>query len=64
MKHLLDYLNKEVEITTNDGGHIEGEVVTYTSCVESDSGSDEIGIQQDGYIEMVEKNEIESINTK
>lgn len=61
MKSLSEYVYGTVKITTKDKRIIEGEVVSFTSSVESDSGFEEISIEKPYYTETVDEREIEII---
>lgn len=61
MKSLSEYVYGAVKITTKDKRLIEGEVISFTSSIESDSGHDEISIQKPYHIEIVDESEIEKI---
>ena len=61
MKSLSEYMYDRLRITTKDKRIIEGEAISFTSSVESDSGYDELGIEQTTHIEVVDESEIEKI---
>jgi small nuclear ribonucleoprotein (snRNP)-like protein len=52
---------KTVKIKTIDGRELKGEVVDYENAIENDLECDEIGIDYKTHIEVVEENEIKSI---
>lgn len=58
---LSEYVGKTVRVKTKDGRSYSGYVLCFESCVESESGYDEIGIEQCGWAECVDESEIESI---
>lgn len=61
MKSLSEYVYGVVKITTKDKRVVEGEVVSFTSSVESDSGYEEIEIQRPYYRQVFDESEIEKI---
>ena len=60
-KKLLDYLYKRVKITVKDGRVLEGNVVSYSNATEHDLPYDEIDIDYGDHLEVVDENEIKSI---
>lgn len=61
MKSLSEYVYDKLKITTKDKRVIEGEAISFTSSVESDSGYEELGIMQRTHIAVVDESEIELI---
>lgn len=61
MKSLSEYMYDKLKITTKDKRIIEGEAISFTSSVESDSGYEQLGIEKPTHIEVVDESEIETI---
>lgn len=58
---VFDYLYKTVRLKTRDGRMLEGDVVSVTSGVETDSGYAEMDIDYGTHREVVDESEIQSI---
>ena len=61
MKRIGEYLYKKVRVETKDGRILEGDVISFTSSIEAESGYDEIDIDYDSYIEVVDESEIKTV---
>lgn len=61
MKSLSECVYSTVRITTKSKRVVEGEVVSFTSSIESDSGYEEISIEKPYYRETFDESEIEKI---
>ena len=61
VRSLSEYVYKTIRVKTKDGRILEGDCVSFTDEVGSDSGYEEISIDYPDYIQVVEESEIEEI---
>lgn len=61
LKSLSQLMYATVRITTKDGRVVEGEAVSFSDFVESETGHELIGLQMDGYIDGFDETMIKDI---
>ncbi len=61
VRSLSEYVYKTIRVKTKDGRILEGNCVSFTDEIGSDSGFEEITIDYETYGEVVDESEIEEI---
>lgn len=61
VRSLSEYIYKTIRVKTKDGRTLEGDCVSFTDEIGSDSGFEEITIDYETHGEVVDESEIEEI---
>lgn len=63
MKHLLEYMNKKVKVTSTEGEIFEGSVISYECALENETDYDCFGVHTpgEGHYLCLYENEIADI---